>query len=142
LSVASQSIDPSLQPYVGLKKDKARFLAMNVDQQIETYLKVAAIPLKPPDYSLSPLIAVSNGDIGRSLTDRITHENNTERTADLVRLAGDYCYLNKSCRGQQFLEEAVRSAVRRIPNSQGDPYVMQSVKWVSMGVAGQIEGIK
>ncbi len=136
------SIDPSLRPFVGLKKDHARFLAMSVDRQIETYLKVAALPLKPPDYSLSPIIAISNGDIGHKLADRIMHENSSSRAADLVRLAGDYCDLNKNCKGQQFLEVAVRSAIERIPGSQADPYIMQSVTWVSMGVAGRIAGAK
>ena len=115
---------------------------MSVDQQIDTYLKVAALPLKPPDYSLSTIIAMSDGDIGQKLTDRIIHEKSVDRIADLIRLAGDYCYLNKSCRGQHFLEGAVQAAVRQIPQAESDPYVGQSLRWVSLGVAGQIQGGK
>ena len=130
------NIDPALRPYVGLNKDHARFLAMTVDQQMDTYLKVAALPLKPPDYSLSPLIATSNGNIGNSLAEHINHESSGDRIIYLVRLAGDYCDLNASCKGQHFLEEAVRTAITRIPEHLRNSYLEQNVKLVAEGVAG------
>jgi hypothetical protein len=128
------TVDPSLQPYVGLKKDAARFLSMPFDQQIDTYLKVAALPLKPPDYSLSPLIATSNGDIGQKLAERIARENDPDRTIHLVRLAGDYCALNENCKGEYFLEKAVRAASDRIPAVLRNSYLDENVALVSKGV--------
>jgi hypothetical protein len=138
LAGCGSRIDPSLRPYVGLRKDVRRFLAMTLDQQIDTYLKVAALPLKPPDYSLSAIITTNHGDIGQKLAERIMQEKSPDRVRYLIRLAGDYCYLNRNCKGQEFLDAAVKAAAGRFPNPHTEPLLSQNLRWVAAGVAGSV----
>lgn len=127
------STDPELKPYVRIKneKDAKPFLQKPFEEQVEIYLKVAALPLKPPDYSLGGVIAHSDGDIGERLAERIRREGDIHRIEDLVRLAGQYCYLNRSCEGQYTLDDAVDSGVEKIPNWRQNSYISQNVTWVS-----------
>jgi hypothetical protein len=137
-------IDPALQPYIGgLKKKESRdlFFSKKLDEQIDIYLRVAALPLKPPDFSLSNAIAACDGDIGLVLSARLDKADNHRTINSLVRLAGDYCALNENCKGQRFLDASVRAAVNRLPSAdrEDNPYLRQSMDWVSMGIDGKSE---
>jgi hypothetical protein len=131
------SIDPTLLPYVGNNKNTKLFLSKSIDEQIQIYLKVAALPGHPHDYSLGPLIAISNGDIGRKLEDRLREEKNYDKSSDLIRLAGEYCKLNENCKGEAFLNAAAESAGERLPDNFRD-FVRQSLDWIKQGVAGNL----
>jgi len=126
-------IDSDLRPFVRMKseKDAALFLQKPIEEQIEIYLRVVALPLKPPDYSLSGVIAVRDGDIGPVLSDRIKHEKDVEKLTSLLRLAGQFCQLNGACQGEGFLEDSIKGALQLIPDWHGNPYISQNVEWVS-----------
>jgi hypothetical protein len=130
-------VDADLRPFLRLKDEKAAKLLLQkpVDQQIDIYLRIAALPFKPPDWSAGGVIALRNGDIGRPLSERISEERDLENLESLFRLAGQYCHLNSSCRGEFFLDEAVKTSVERIPNWRQNPFVAQNVNWVSDGVS-------
>jgi len=129
-------VDADLRPFVQLQDEKAaaQLLCKPVDKQIDIYLRIAAPSPEPVDYSPGKVIATRNGDIGRLLSARITQEGDRTNLESLVRLAGQYCSLNPSCRNEYFLEDSVKTAAQRIPNWSQDPFVAQNVKWVSDGV--------
>ena len=129
-------VDPDLRPYLQLNDEKTaqQFLQKPVDKQIDIYLRIAASSFEPVDYSTGKVIASRNGDIGKLLSERITQEHDRTNLESLLRLAGQYCHLNSSCRKEYFLVDAVRTAVESIPNWPQNPFLAQNVKWVSDGV--------
>jgi hypothetical protein len=122
---------------VGQNKDVKLFLSKSVGEQIEIYLKVAALSSHPADYSLGKLMAVSDGDIGQQLTDRLKAEKDYGRLSDLIRLGGDYCNLNKNCRGEEYLLVAAESASESLPENYRN-FAKQSLDWIKQGVAGNL----
>ena len=110
-------------------------MSKSVNEQIQIYLKVAALPGHPADYSLGLLIAVSDGDIGRVLEDRLKAEKDYDTISDLVRLVGDYCNLNRNCKGEEYLLTAAESVTHPLPERYKNS-VKQSLDWIGRGVAG------
>src|SRR5579872_5201016 len=118
-------VDPELRPYVQLNDERTdkQFLQKPVDRQIDIYLRIAASSFEPVDYSTGKVIASRNGDIGKLLSERITREHDRTNLESLLRLAGQYCQLNSSCRKEYFLDDAVRTAVESIPNWPQNPFL-------------------
>jgi hypothetical protein len=137
LAGCKSTFDPSIRPFVGPQKDTTLFLSKPVDEQIAIYLRVAELPGHPADYSLGYLIATSDGDIGRMLANHIEQEKDPDKIADLIRLAGDYCALNRNCVREEFVGTAATTAVKLLPENYME-FSNQSLDWISKGIAGQM----